>query len=139
MPHDLIAHYKAVRERITRQPFVTPGRITLPPRPIPQAAADPVPPPPRPEVFMAGCRSIVARKLIEPILARHGFTWVEIIGPDRRAIYKRCRREVWAALHEAGLSLSRIGRTTNRDHSTICHGLKAHYKEQNACLTSTQS
>lgn len=56
--------------------------------------------------------------------ANHGSSISQIMGESRRVPEVRARREIWRRLHRDGFSISAIGRMTNRDHSTVLHGLR---------------
>ena len=73
-------------------------------------------------------RSVTPRQftmaLIEMIAREHGVTMAELMGVSRRQKYCIARREIWRVLRDQGISLPRIGRMFNRDHTTILHGLR---------------
>lgn len=57
--------------------------------------------------------------------ANHGTTIGALFGESRQRQDVAARREVWRKMKDDGFSLSEIGRLTNRDHSTVLHGLRA--------------
>jgi hypothetical protein len=56
--------------------------------------------------------------------ANHGTSIARIMGEGRCRPEVLARREIWRRLHDDGFSLAAIGRFTNRDHSTVIHGLR---------------
>ncbi|HEX8418530.1 MAG TPA: hypothetical protein VF638_00800 [Sphingomonas sp.] len=57
--------------------------------------------------------------------ANHGTIASALWGEDRSRASVLARREVWQRMKADGLSIAAIGRMTNRDHTTVLHGLKA--------------
>lgn len=55
--------------------------------------------------------------------ANHGVTQAQVFGDSRRQACVKARWAVWRRMEADGLSVSAIGRATNRDHSTVLHGL----------------
>lgn len=55
--------------------------------------------------------------------ANHGITPAQIFGESTRRVIVRARWAVWHRMAADGLSVSAIGRATNRDHSTVLNGL----------------
>ena len=56
--------------------------------------------------------------------ANHGVTIAQVMGSGRQRPLVSARRELWKRLHRDGYSVTQIGRETNRDHTTVLHGLK---------------
>ena len=56
----------------------------------------------------------------------HGITLDDLRGPSRKqplaAIRQDCMAEIY---HSTSMSTTQIGKILNRDHTTICHGIKA--------------
>ena len=57
--------------------------------------------------------------------AKQGTTIAAVLGDVRSRPEVTARREVWRRLKADGFGVAAIGRMTNRDHSTIVHGLRA--------------
>lgn len=62
-------------------------------------------------------------ELVSSIARQHGMTAADLIGPSRVRGVCLVRWRAMKALRQNGRSLSSIGRTFNRDHSTVLHGL----------------
>ena len=62
-------------------------------------------------------------ELISSIARQHGFTAADLIGPSRVPEVCTARYRAMKALRQKGRSLSSIGRTFNRDHSSVIYGL----------------
>ena len=56
--------------------------------------------------------------------ANHQTTLTAVLSDSRRRPDVLARREVWQRLHRDGFTLAAIGRMTNRDHTSVLHGLK---------------
>lgn len=65
------------------------------------------------------------RHIIAGVAAAFGFTHADIVGPRTLMPLVRARWAAITAVHEArpDLSLNRLGRIFNRDHTTIRHAL----------------
>jgi chromosomal replication initiation ATPase DnaA len=57
--------------------------------------------------------------------ANHGTTLASVFGESRQRPDVKARWEMWRRMRADGLSLSQIARATNRDHTTVLHGLRA--------------
>ena len=55
--------------------------------------------------------------------ANHGITSAQIFGESKRRTIVQARWAVWRRMAADGLSPSAIARATNRDHSSVLHGL----------------
>jgi hypothetical protein len=122
---DLLAHYKAVRERLLN------GR----PRVLEPHAPDTTSPEPflAPVIPTAPARPPNirnARHVVEPILEAYGVTWAEIIMDRRWRPLIRARREVYTALRQAGWSFQAIGSYVHRDHSTVIYAIETLREER---------
>ena len=58
--------------------------------------------------------------------ANHGTTIPRMFGESRAKPDIQARWEVMRRLRDDGFSSTQIGAWTNRDHSTVLHGLKRH-------------
>lgn len=63
-------------------------------------------------------------ELVAQIARAHGFTASDLIGPSRVRPVCIVRWRAMKALRAKGRSLASIGRTFNRDHSSISHALE---------------
>lgn len=54
----------------------------------------------------------------------HGTTVAAIMGERRDTATVQARWTIWRWLHDDGFSLAQIGRWTNRDHTSVIHGLR---------------
>lgn len=63
--------------------------------------------------------------IAESIATRHRVTLDELLGRDRSRRPARARRELYGCLYASGWSLSEIGRTLDRDHTTVLYGVRA--------------
>ena len=129
----LLAHYKRVLARTRDRPLVPPVPVvTCPPRPAPllkRVVALPPPPPPRdatPDALAStgvpNARGI--RRIVAPILVKHGLTWADIIRDDRRQELVLVRREVYHALRGLGWSYPVIAQLCERDHSSVHYAVQ---------------
>lgn len=61
------------------------------------------------------------KRIIADVAEAFGITADDIIGPSRRSLFVRARLAAIAAVHAAhpDWSLNRLGRSFNRDHSTV--------------------
>lgn len=62
-------------------------------------------------------------ELISQIAREHGFTASDLIGPSRVREVCMARWRAMKVLRAKGRSLSSIGRTFNRDHSSVIYGI----------------
>lgn len=138
-------HYKQVRARLNKSAQI---KKVTPPKPI----DDYVMPRPLPEVpetqeqmqrkRLKGCPLSLRRQaIVLTILEEFDLTWETLWAKDRRAVMHAPRRKVWLKLWEDGMSISQIGRMTQRDHTTVLWGLRAVKKaqsEDNTCTTATR-
>lgn len=65
-----------------------------------------------------------ARKMAIKIARQYGLELEDIQGPRRTKLLVQARKDIIKALHKRGLSLSVIGWTIGRDHTTVLHHLK---------------
>lgn len=142
---NFLEHYKQVRARLNRGAQI---KKIEPPRFV----DDYVMPRPQPEMpetqetlrmrRLNGCPLSMRRKLIVlPVLEEFDLTWEKLVAKDRRVVMQEPRRKVWLKLWEDGMSMKQIGIYTQRDHSTVIHGLRAIKKAQSedkACTTATR-
>jgi chromosomal replication initiation ATPase DnaA len=115
-----IEHYKAVRNRIMNA-----KRASLVMKKDPDPAdvyVAPKPPKKRREHNVKVTKQ--TQESIAYILDAYGVTWNEVIGPVRETKYTTPRRAIWWLLRCKGLSIAHIGSITNRDHTTVMHGLR---------------
>jgi hypothetical protein len=63
-------------------------------------------------------------EIVEPILKKNGVTWAQYFGANRQRRLVATRWEAWAALNSAGKPYVHIACYSNKDHSTIMHGVK---------------
>ncbi len=129
----LLDHYKRVLARTRDRPLVPPVPVvTCPPRPAPlpkRVVALPPPPPPRdatPDALASAgvpnARGI--RRIVAPILVKHGLVWADIIRDDRRQELVLVRREVYHALRGLGWSYPIIAQLCERDHSSVHYAVQ---------------
>jgi hypothetical protein len=122
---ELLAHYKAVRERLTK------GRPrVLEPRAPDTASPEPFLVPPIPVVPERPPNIRNARHIVEPILEARGVTWAEIILDRRWRPLIIARREIYTALRQAGWSFQAIGSYVHRDHSTVIYAIETLREEK---------
>ena len=143
MKQDFAEHYKQVRARLNRGAQIK--KIEKP-----RFVEDYVMPRPQPEVSeteeqkqrrrLKGCPLSMRRQaLILPVLEEFDTTWETLWGKDRRAVMHTPRRKLWLKLWEDGMSIAQIGRFTQRDHTTVLHGLRSIKKaqsEEKICTTA---
>jgi chromosomal replication initiation ATPase DnaA len=86
-----------------------------------------------PSVRVADAPRETMRDIIERVAKKHRVTYLDLIGPTRKAPYPAIRFEaMWLCSevkHFDGKprwGLSQIGRAFNRDHTTVLHGVRAH-------------
>lgn len=114
----LRATYQAARQRL----YQIPVRL---PKPAP-----PPPPPPKPrETFV--CTSLEEqiptkwiRKIIIDICERRDVPPLLVVSSCQ---IKRCvatRVEIWATLHDKGVSTGRLGELFNKDHTSVAYGIR---------------
>lgn len=65
-----------------------------------------------------------ARHIVEPIIERRKIAWNDIVANKRQSKFVNARKEVCAALKQAGWSFTMIGKYINRDHTTIIYAVK---------------
>ena len=144
MKQDFANHYKQVRARLN-------GGAQIKKIEKPRFVEDYVMPRPQPEASeteeqtrrkrLKGCLLSTRRQFIVlPILEEFDLTWEKLWEKDRRASMHAPRRKVWLKLWEDGMSISQIGRYTQRDHTTVLWGLRAIKKAQSedkTCTTAT--
>ena len=65
-----------------------------------------------------------ARKLAIIIARQYNLELEDIQGPRRTGLHVQARRDIIKALRKRGLSLSVIGWTIGRDHTTVLHHLR---------------
>ncbi|ALJ12619.1 helix-turn-helix domain-containing protein [Sphingopyxis macrogoltabida] len=63
-------------------------------------------------------------EIVSLIAREHGLTLGDLTGPSRVRTVCIVRWRAMKALRDKGRSLSSIGRTFNRDHSSVAHGLR---------------
>lgn len=69
-------------------------------------------------------RAVTNIELVAQIARTHGLTAADLIGPSRVKSVCLARWRAMKALRDKGSSLASIGRTFNRDHSTVSNGLR---------------
>lgn len=80
---------------------------------------------------IAGCyASRETRMEILTMLEEYDTTWLELLGPSRRAKLANCRREIYRLLHRRGWSYNKIGDFMQRDHTSVLNGVKNDRKAQ---------
>lgn len=75
--------------------------------------------------------SEVLRSVVHAVAEATGISAREIYGRDRSAHVSRARQIVMLAANERGVSLSEIGRSLGRDHTTVAHGVAAERARRN--------
>lgn len=150
MKNDFAEHYKQVRARLNggaQIKKVAPIKNVAPPKPI----EDYVMPKPFPEVTeteeqkqrrrLKGCPLSMRRQgLILTVLEEFDTSWEKLWQKDRSRVLQEPRRKLWLKLWEDGMSLNQIGYYTQRDHTTVLHGLRSIKKtqsEEKTCTTAT--
>jgi chromosomal replication initiator protein len=70
-----------------------------------------------------------ADKIVARVAAKHGLTLADLKGPDKTKRVTHPRQQAMAELYATGrYSLPALGRYFGgRDHSTVLHGVKAHW------------
>jgi len=63
-------------------------------------------------------------EVVAQVARQHGFRAADLIGPSRVRPVCIARWRAMKELRERGGSLASIGRTFNRDHSTVSNGLR---------------
>ena len=66
-----------------------------------------------------------AAPLIQQILDRTDVTSGELCSDIRTARISNVRQLIMAALHDRGFTTTEIGALLGRDHTTVCHGIRA--------------
>ena len=69
-------------------------------------------------------RAVTDREMVAQIARAHSLTAADLIGPSRAHPICLVRWRAMKALRDKGRSLSSIGRTFNRDHSSVAAGLR---------------
>ena len=64
------------------------------------------------------------RAIAEQVAMDLGLSLDEILGPTRRQPITRARQLIMYRAHQAGHSLSHIGRCLNRDHTSVLWGIR---------------
>ena len=74
------------------------------------------------------------REIIDQVAAKHGFTYLEMVGRRRTADVVRARQEAyWRCMRETVFSVPTIGRHFGgRDHTTVLHGVRVHAERMKA-------
>jgi len=67
---------------------------------------------------------VVYRRALLAGAAATGLTESELLGRTQKQAVVNARFGIWAALHDAGYSMSAIGRAASRDHTTVGNGIK---------------
>ena len=150
----LIAHYKAVRQRL----FAPKGRTLAPSivarafdskakpdaEPIPVLAPLPAPSEPieadptkrdwldlsKPDI---GTPYVVPafrwQQISRQVCEKHGITWAQMLQGTRSAARVNARGELYYRLsRETTLSMAEIGRRLGRDHTTVIYGIARHMR-----------
>lgn len=68
---------------------------------------------------------------ISEIVAKHGYTWLDVISNRREKDLILCRQSIASALRHEGLSYPAIGKIMNRDHASIMHLIAPGRKQRN--------
>lgn len=66
------------------------------------------------------------RSIAEQVAVKHDLSLADLKSASRMKPLARARFEYFARAHEAGFSLPQIGRTMNRDHTTVLNGIRRH-------------
>ena len=116
------------RTRVDGDPG-TPVPAPAPARPVPAPVAivsGPVASPPRRVVWT----KTAFRDALQNVADRHKVHPQDILGDLRYKHLVKARRELWATLRlKLGWSYPKISNYTNRDHSTVLHGVNEWIKE----------
>ena len=137
----LMQHYAALKNRLNR-PAIKPAPAA-PTRqtPVPPVVAKPAEQPVdvikglRKEIEAAievaknrlhGAEGLSNRRKLAvlPVLEEHNVSWDDIINTNRKHHFVLARRDVYYELFKTGMSLAEIGRTCNRDHTSVLYNIK---------------
>lgn len=67
---------------------------------------------------------LTVMSIVDDVAETHGLTTAEILGRNRQAHIVRARHECFGVANGAGVSYADIGRSMNRDHTAVMHGVK---------------
>lgn len=78
------------------------------------------------EVRLEGVRRSIAT-IIRETAAKHGLTATDLVGRSRARTIMPARQEaMYLCTHDTPYGLPEIGKTFNRDHTTVLHGVRMH-------------
>lgn len=69
-------------------------------------------------------KAVTGLEIVAQIAREHGYTASDLIGPSKLSDVCVVRWRAMKALRDKGRTLSSIGRTFNRDHSSVINGLR---------------
>lgn len=69
---------------------------------------------------------------VEQVGRRFGVAPQEILGPFRDQRIVVARHAAFSELRDAGLTLPRIAKVMNRDHTTVMYGIRRHAERSGA-------
>jgi hypothetical protein len=122
----LRATYQAAKYRLG---FPPPARIAMP-KPAP-VAAKPQRQPRKPRNEPVVCANLEEqiptrwiRKIVIEISERLDLSPLYVVGSCRGKRFVAARVEIWATLHDMGVSTGRLGELFNKDHTSVAYGIR---------------
>jgi hypothetical protein len=119
------ARYREILVRKRESRIMTAPKKTTPVVPPPQPPVEPIEPPKREEISTPKTRKIKTILMLVRDHRDYWFTWEDIRARKKlRALAYPRQEMMWLMFKGLSWSLPTIGRTIERDHTTVLHGIR---------------